>query len=234
MLRQPPLIPTEERSDAQRQALFPEQGVAAVARTHRNNLVLLRKVGDVAALWIAIEDRVGSTVELLPNPQMIPGHFSHTRHDPHVQDDIDRICQLDAYFGQRRTGRSHQVRNDKHRSAFHRTCQQPTHLLPHHLRLHPVIRRPRLFFSSRADVGALLHSRHIVRIGVVIVTTRPFFLIERDQHSLLHGLLGQIGFFRFRTIAPKDVLRLGEGCGFFDPGNRKFVRWLCLPQSIGW
>ena len=49
---------------------------------------------------------------------------AHPGHDPHVDDDVRRVGDLDAELGDRRAERAHRERDDVHRAAAHRAGEQ--------------------------------------------------------------------------------------------------------------
>ena len=192
MFGQPAFVTTEKRGDPQGQALFPEQRIPAVPGSDRNDLVRFRKVADVTAFRITIEDRVGPPVKVISRSEMVVRCFPHPRHDPHTEDDIDGVGDFQTHLGQRRSLRPHQIRNDEKRPSLHRPGKHAAQFLPHALGFGPVVRRTRLLLPPGADVGALLDSGHVVWVGVMIVGAGPLLGIQRDQHPLFHCLLRQI------------------------------------------
>jgi hypothetical protein len=87
---------------------------------------------------------------------------THPRHDPHAQDDVDRVSNFEADFGQGRIGRPHDVRDDEHRAAFHRAPQHPVQFRVGLVGLGPIVGRAGFLFRRRADQRELLNPRHVV------------------------------------------------------------------------
>ena len=184
-----PCLRAEIGADAQREALFPEQHIAAVAGADRDDRVVLRKMADEAALRIDIEQQWTPRLKSASLvAELIERDLAHARHDPHVQHDVDRVGDLEADLGQRRTGRAHEVRHDVHRAPAHRAFEQAVQLRIHLRRLGPVVRRPGFLLRRRADEGALLDARDVVRIRAMEIAARKFLLVQLDQHVLLERL----------------------------------------------
>jgi len=100
------------RGDAQRKTLFPQQGIAAIARAIGPDQVLLWKVADV----LFLHGSAGPRNILLPLGQRSPHRMqarrelavgtqcfndgrAHPRHDVHVAHHIGAIRDLDADLG---------------------------------------------------------------------------------------------------------------------------------------
>ena len=97
---EPSLLAPQPGSNAKREALFPQQHVAAVTRADGNDFVILRKMADEAPGGIQIEQAMKAAVEIGTIPQLTAGHFTHPGHDPHVQHHIDGVRDLVPHLGQ--------------------------------------------------------------------------------------------------------------------------------------
>src|SRR3989442_3957888 len=73
-------------TNAEREAFFAQQNIAAVTRANGNDRVVLRKMTDEAPLRINIQQRMRTTVPLrvwiVAEP--FDGDLAHARHDPHA------------------------------------------------------------------------------------------------------------------------------------------------------
>ena len=229
VLSHPALVAAQVGADAQGEAFFAEQHVAAVIRAHRNDGVVLREMGDKAAVGMEVEHAVQAAVEIVRIPQLFQGHLSHARHDAHAQDHVEGIGQFDADLGEGGACRTHEVGDDIHRAALHRAGAVSAELVIHGLGSHPVVGGPGIFLHLGADEGALLHARHVVGFGAMIITAGELLLIQSHENPLAHGLLRQRRPLRLRAVAPVDLVRLAELDLGFDPGDQGLV--LSVPIS---
>jgi len=114
VLSQPALFPGLYRGDAQREAFFAQQGIAAVSGAEGDNLAGFREMGDVLLVHrgagpgqvrlpvgqgradrMHTFDEFGALVDLVEDFQSDPGH------DAHVDYNIRAVSNLDAVFGDR-------------------------------------------------------------------------------------------------------------------------------------
>ena len=220
-----PSMRAEVGAEAQREAFFPEQHVAAVIGADRDDRVVLRKMGDEAALGIDVEHAVQAAWLKSPSvAELVPRDLAHARHDAHAQHDVDRVGHLDADLGQRRAGRPHEVGHDVHRAALHRAAAEAVKFLVHRGGRHPVVGRPGGVRRARADEGAFLDARDVVRVGAMIIAAGQLFLVELDQDARVDRLLRQPLLFLLAAVAPD---RSGPGwhscVHFLDPGADAIV-----------
>ena len=124
MLSHPAFLSAEVGCNAERKALLAEPNVSAVARVDRPDGVVLREVADIAVLLIEVSlcvqtlDEVGTVAEGFENV------VADSRHNQHVEDDIDRVGQLNAVLGEVGADDTHGVGNDIHRLALHGAGEQ--------------------------------------------------------------------------------------------------------------
>ena len=214
MLGEPALAAAELGGDAQREALFSLQHVAAVVRVDRDDLVLLREVDDVAVfgverdLGVHAEDHIAAVAERLEHL------CADARHDRHVQHDIDRVGDLDAVLGKRGADHAHRVGDDVHRAASHGAAQNLVQLGLHLVRIHPVVRGAGLFAGPGADKCPALDTRHVVDVAAIEIAAGQFFFIEFDELAGFHGDLAQGFELGLRAVDPDDLFR-GREFGSF-------------------
>ena len=158
--------------------------------------------------------------------------FSHARHDPHAEDDINGIGNFEADLGKRRIRRSHDVGDDEHRATAHRAFQQAMKFCVSFCWLSPIICRSSLLFRRCADESELLDPRDVVRIRSMQIGTRDLFLVELEQHTSLHGLIEKKLIFTIGTVAPENVFRVGERSDFVHPIEHRLVVRLCIADSV--
>jgi hypothetical protein len=181
VLGHPAFLSAEVGADPEREALLAEEDVAAVAGTDRPDRVVLGEVADEPALRVQVEHRVEAAIEVGRVAEHPEGARPHARHDPHVQDDVDAVGQLDAHLRLRRADRPHDVGDDVHRPPLHRPVVELAELPVRLVRRHPVVVRPGLFLRLRADEGEVLHARDVGRVGAVEVAAGELLLVERDE-----------------------------------------------------
>ena len=146
-------------------------------------------------------------------------HVAHARHDPHVEDDVDAVGDLDAdlrVIGD--PSGPHDVRDDVHRAALHRARRRAC---PAWRRRRPA---PSSCWSGPASslVGVqmkvqVLDARDVVGVGAVQVAAGELLRVERDEHPGGHGLLGEVLVLVFRAVDPHHVVGLGHGRDLVDP-----------------
>lgn len=105
-------------------------------------------------------------------------------------------------------------------------------LLVHFFGSGPIIRWTCIFLALATNKSRLLHPRDIIRIGMMIVTAWPFFLIELDQDFLIHCLLGQKFFFLLAPITPKNLIGRRELHNLLNPGEQLLVSGKCLTKCF--
>ena len=211
VLGEPALAAAKLGGDAQREALFALQHVAAVIGVDRDDLVLLREVDDVAVFGVELglgvhaEDHIAAVAERLEHL------CADARHDRHVQHDIDRVGDLDAVLGKRGADHAHRVGDDVHRAASHGAAQNLVQLGLHLVRIHPVVRGAGLFAGPGADKCPALDTRHVVEVEIA---AGQLFLVELDELAGLHGDLSQGIELGLRAVNPDDLFR-GREFGSF-------------------
>ena len=133
-------------SDAQREAFFPEQRIAAVARAVGHDLAGLGEMDDVFVLiarpcgvLLTGRERCTNRMQAGNEVAMAVAFFgnasgililealehlaAHVRHDAHVHDHIGAVADLDADLCQWRVERAHAERDHIHRAALHRAIE---------------------------------------------------------------------------------------------------------------
>ena len=210
VLGEPALVLPKPAADAERQALLAEEGVAAVAGAEAPDGVVFGEVTDVAALGIDVAGAVQAAIEVVGVAERVQRCLPHASHDPHVEDHVDAVGDLDAHLGQRRADRPHDVRDDVHGPALHRAQEQLGQLPVGLLGSHPVVGRAGGVLRLGADEGEVLDPRDVVGIGPVQVAAGSLLGVERDEHAGVHRVLGEALLLRLGPIAPHDAVRLAE------------------------
>ncbi len=228
VLGQPPLVARHDRRNAQRQAFFAQQRIAAVARAVGPDLARLGKVDDplfrVAgpaygffAYCQRHAHRVHAGNEISILAQHVVHRPSHAGHDFHAHHDIGRIRELNADVGDGRTHRPHRKRHHVHAAAAHATVEQAAEGAAHFRRRNPVVGGAGVVLLFAADEGALLDPRYVGRIRQREVAVGAQLGIETFHHSGGDHFPAQALVFFRRAVAPDDAVRLGELRHVRDP-----------------
>ena len=234
VLREPAFLLAEVAADAEREALLPEEDVAAVAGADGPDRVVLREVADEAALRVAVERGVQAAVEVVRVAEHVERDATHAGHDPHVEHDVDAVGQLDADLRHLRAGRSHDVRHDVHRAALHRAVEELAELGVGLAGRHPVVGGAGLVLCRRADERELLDARDVVRVRAVQVAAGELLLVQRLDDLLRDGLVRQPLLLGLAAVAPDDPVRLRERGHLRDPLEQLIVLGKWFARRILW
>ena len=150
VLRHPALIASHGAGDAQRETLFAEQGIAAVARAHAPDQFLLREVHDVAPHGVEVAEGMQSGHEIVGGAQAVLRDFAHARHDAHAGHHVGAVGDFHADFAERRLHRAHDVGNHVHGAAAHGAVQQHADFVLGAVGVHPVIGGADVVFAGAA------------------------------------------------------------------------------------
>jgi hypothetical protein len=204
VLGQPALRLGHPAGQAERQAFLAEQGISAIARPDRPDGVLGREVHDEAAIGAQVAERVQAPGEHRIGRQVVQGDRAHAGHDPHVQHDVLAVGDLDARLGEAGTGHAHEERHDIERAAPHRTGEERRQFGLRVGRQHPVVVRPDLLGTVRANEREVFGSRHVVRRAPMEVAAGQTRLIERDELAGRQALRHEAVAFGFGSVAVDD------------------------------
>ncbi len=228
MFGQPALVAAHGRRDAQREAFFAEQRVAAVAGAKRPDLAGFRKLHDVfgAAAWpcdvgLSGTQRCADAVHARHKRPIAAEHLeyslAHAGHDAHVGHHIGRVGQLDADMSDRGAERTHRERHDVQGAATHATIEQAMQGGAHFGRGHPIIGRAGVFLPGGTDESAVFDARHVRRVGASQIAVRTLVVVQSGHGAACHHLGAQAIVFSFGAVTPVDAVRLGQGRDFGDP-----------------
>ena len=89
----PPLFPGQIGANAKGETFFAEQYVAAIAGAHGNDGIILGEVCDKSSFRADIEERMHAPIPFRPGALAEPFQrdLTHTRHDAHAENDVDRV-----------------------------------------------------------------------------------------------------------------------------------------------
>ena len=233
MFRHPAFLFGDGGGDAEREAFFAEQCVAAITGAVRPDRRFVGKMNDVFVFRIGFArprdiglaglerraDGVQAGNERTGQAQLVEHRLAHARHDAHVNDHIRRVGNFNADFANGRAERSHGKRDDIHRASFHAPVEQAQQLLLHLVGVGPVVRGAGLVLGFGANKGPVFDARHVAGMRAGQVTTRTFLRIQFDQRAAFDHQVAERLVFRVRTVTPVNAFRLAEFGHFFDPGK---------------
>jgi hypothetical protein len=111
------------------------------------------------------------------------------RHNAHAGGDVGAVRDFDAKLAAGRSRRAHDVRNDVHRAAFHRTVEKRPNLFFGLRGCHPVVRRARVSFFLSANEGEAFGAGNVVGITTVEITAGVGLLIQLDESAIVEHQL---------------------------------------------
>ena len=145
--------------------------------------------------------------------------LAHAGHDPHVEDDVEGVGELDAHLGERRTRRPHQVRDHVHRPSLHGASGEAFEAPVHGAGLAPIVGGAGFLLGRGTDVGQLFDTGDVVGIGAMVVAAGMLLRVETEEDALVDGLLVEAFGFLIGTVAPDDTVGLAEADLFLNPGQ---------------
>src|SRR5258708_9321388 len=162
-------------------------------------------------------------IETVALAQLTVSNLAHASHDSHTQNHVDRVSKLDPNFGQARARRTHQIWNHVHPPAAHGALAEAIKLAVDVSWSGPISCGSGFISAGRAYIRALFDACDIVNFRSVVITTRPLFVIQRNQDPAFHSEPGEKFLFRHRPVAPKNLFRLANLSDSFDPGDNALV-----------
>ena len=144
-------------------------------------------------------------------------------HDVHVEDDVDRVGDFDADFGERRADRTHGIRDDVHRAALIRAAGDVVEALIHFLRIAPVVRRTGGFLVGCADKRPVFDTGDVVRTRPMQIAARKLFFVELDHFAGFNGFFAERVKLLFAAVNPDDLVGVHEGFDLVQPLQDGFV-----------
>ena len=218
VLRHPALVLAEVGGDAQREALFAEQHVAAVSGVHGDDGIVLGEVHDVSLFGVDVAGAVEALDEIAVRAELVEAHLAHAGHDHHVQNDVDGVGDFDADLRERRTDDAHGVGNDVHGLALHLALGDAVSEVIRLFGIHPLDdgMGHGVLFVAAADERSVLHAGNVVGFGAVQVAVGEFFLVEPDELAGADGLFLERRSLLFAAVDPDDLIGRGDRRALFD------------------
>src|SRR5665811_2055262 len=234
VLGEPALVTGEHRRDAQRVALLTEKGVAAVPGSVRPDLAGLGEVGDVLVVAARPGDvRAGRAVgvdqgvaDRMHRRHPVAGlgdelerRRAYAGHDPHVDDHVRAVGDLDAEARDVAAEGAHGERDHVHGAAAHRSGEHALEGLSHLGRCGPVVRGPGVFLVLGADEGTGLDAGDVRRCGACEGAAGARVGVELDEGARGDHLgVEAVALFE-GPVAPVHLVGLGELGDLLDPGH---------------
>ena len=231
MLGHPALLASQVTGDAEGEALFAKERVAAVARADAPDEALFGEVSDVAAERVEIAKRVKAGNEVGGIAKAVGGDFADAGHDAHVGDDVRTVRDLDADFAERGMGGAHDVRHDVHGAAAHGAVEQSTDFVFGAARIHPIVGGTDVVFVGSTDEGEVFCARDVTGTAAVKITIGIGFGIELEGIHVLQHLVEDGLVFGFRAVAKNDAIGLGKLGGLVHPGFHRSSHGLPLQKT---
>lgn len=118
---------------------------------------------------------------------------------------------------------SHREGDDVHRAALHAALEQPVERRAHLDGVTPVVGRTRVDLVRRADVGAVLDSRHVARVRDRVVAVGALGVRKPLKGPLIDEQLTEFVVLALGAVAPIDTIGGSELRHFFDPVNELLI-----------
>ena len=182
---------------------------------------------DETAIGRKVSQRVQAFDELIVVAQLLQRDLPHACHDPHVQDHVGRVGDLNADLGDFGVGWTHDVRHHVHDAALHGSVVQRPNLGFGVLRGHPVVGRSGVIAGLGADKGKMLYAGNVVGVASSQKTAGVLFLVQAGEVSLGHEFSSDAVVLFLRSVAPNDGIRFRQLGDFFDPLLHCLVHPLC-------
>ena len=240
----PSLIASDNRSDAQGETLFAEQGVASVAAAVAHDEAFLGEMGDEGVLRIAgprdvlhtFAQRAAHRVEAFHveaiRAEHVENALSDAGHDAHVGHNVGRVGDFHPDARDLRADRAHAEGNDIHGASAHAAPVKAGQLFLHHGRVLPIVGRAGVVFRLTADEGALFDPGHVPRVGADEQAVGPLLLVEPDGRTGVHHDLPQASVFLLRAVAPDNVVRLTEFANLLDPREEILISGRRMAHAV--
>ena len=216
MLCHPALFSSEVGRDTERETFFTEKNVSAVTGVDGHDGIVLREVHDPSVFLVDVALCVESLDEIAVFAERVETHLADSRHDDHVEYDVDGVRHLDTDLGELGTHHAHGVGNDVHRLARHLSARDlSTRFVPFFGAL-PDVGRTCVLFLGKADNCSRLNAGYVVDCRSVQIAVGQKLLIELNEFSRGDCLGTERIDLLLRTVDPNDVGRRCESDALFD------------------
>ena len=158
-----------------------------------------------------VADRVDAGDEVAVGAEDLERAGAHPGHDPHRDDDVGRVGQLDADLGLVGAERAHRERDDVHRAAAMQPSKRPESVSRISAGAFQLLVGPASSSSLAADVGPVLDPGDVAGVGPRQVGVGALRVGEAAEGAGLDELVAEAVVFLGGTVAPVDRLGLGRG-----------------------
>ncbi len=242
VLGHPAFVAGDVGGDAEGEAFFAEERVAAVAAAVGPDLAGFGEVDDVlfvvagpGDVLLAGCEGCADGVHAGDDALFVFVDFGEdggadAGHDAHVDDGVGGVGELDADLGHGRADGAHGVGKDVHGAAAH-GCRGRglLELLAHHVGVFPVVGGAGGVFGERADEGAIFDAGDVVGGGAGEEAAGPELFVELGEGAGVDELVAEEVVLGLRAVDPVDAVGLAEVGHLFDPADEVFVGggWGC-------
>ena len=225
VLCHPAFVLAEVRGDTKREAFLAEKHVSAVCRVYGYDRIVFGEMHDISLFGIYVAFAVETFYEIAVFAELLIAINAHSRHDFHIQHNVDRIGDFDTDLRERRSHNAHRIGNNVHRSALHLALSNLFHQRIRFFRIHPFHdgMRHSVLFLSRTDERAVFHTRHVVFRRSVQIAIGQQLVVEFDHFSRCHRFGAEGVALRFAAVDPYDLIGLSEFRAFFHELQNFFV-----------
>ena len=231
MLSHPAFVLALVGSDTECKALLAEENVSAVCGVDGPDSVVLRELNNVSVFGINISLGVETSYEIVGGiAQVLKSLLAHSCHDVHVKNNVDRVSKLNTDLSERRTDRTHGVRDNIHGSTLHNAVIKRSELSIHFLRIHPVVGRTCFFLGRCADECSVLYTSNVVGKSSVVQAAGKLLLVKSVHLvSVAFGkganLVSKSIELLLAAVDPYNLVRPCESDHFVNP--LEYVRIVC-------
>ena len=175
---EPTFVAAKARGDPKGKALFALQHIAAIAGVDGHDGVVLRKLDNIAVLWIQSGLGMQTADEIGGISDAVEYFVADAGHNRHVEHDIDGVGQLNAVLCKGRADNAHGIGNGVHGAALHGAVVQLIEFFVHLRRVNPVVGGAGILLLFGADEGTALHPGDIAGIGAVQIAAGQLLLVQ--------------------------------------------------------
>ena len=113
--------------------------------------------------------------------EVVKDFLSDTCHNVHVENNVDRVSNLNTCFCKRRTDNTHRERKNVHGSALHAAIIKLCKLSIHFLRVHPVVCCTCFFLCRSTDECAVFNTSNVINSCSVEIASRKLLFVELNK-----------------------------------------------------
>ena len=230
MLGHPAFVAAHGAGDAEGEAFFSKEGIAAVTGAVGPDAAFFGEVDDVLGVaagpgdvFFAFGEGFANAVEAGDKgafvTELFEDGFAHAGHDAHVRDDVGRVGDFHPDHREGGAEGSHAERHDVHRAARHAAVEEAGELGLHLVGRHPVVGGAGVVLAAGADERAVLDASDVGGVGPGEVAVGAFLGVELFEGATGDEQVAHLLILFSGAVAPADVGRFAELGHFFDPSE---------------